>query len=77
MNTIVCKLKVSEFIRREYGTKENGATPPSNQTIRRRCENGELPAERDGKLWYINYTAYKNMTGDNLVDSVLAKTKGK
>lgn len=68
---MACKIKISEYIRRKYGTKKDGATPPTPQTIRRRCMNGELPAVLDGGLWMIDWDACQKMTGDDLVDNVL------
>lgn len=71
-----CLIRVSEFIERVYGSKENGATPPAPQTITRLCRKGKLPAElhgADGKrgTWYINWEIYQKLTGDDLVDKVL------
>jgi hypothetical protein len=68
---MTCMIKVSEFIRRVYGTKADGATPPTPQTVRNQCARGDIPAEQRGKLWYIDFDAYQNKTGDDLVDSVL------
>ena len=64
-----CLIKVSEFIKRVYGTE--GATPPTRQTIVRQCQLGKLPAEQKGKLWYINWNVYQKQTGNDLVDKVL------
>lgn len=72
---MTCMIKVSEFIKREYGTEEDGATPPTSQTIRNQCQAGELPAEKKGKLWYIDYDIYRSQTGDNLVDKVLGSKR--
>lgn len=69
-----CLITVGEFIKRVYGELENGATPPSQQTITRKCRLGLLPAVKDG-VWFINWTAYQKMTGNNLVDKVLFKTR--
>ncbi|WHP06878.1 hypothetical protein QLH32_05250 [Acinetobacter corruptisaponis] len=72
-----CLINVSEFIKRVYGSKEAGATPPASQTITRKCRNGKLPAElhgaEDGKrgTWYINWDIYQKQTGNDLVDKVL------
>lgn len=66
---MACLIKVREFIRRVYG--EDGATPPSSQTITRQCRNGDLPAEQKGKLWYIRWDVYQKQTGNHLVDRVL------
>lgn len=72
---MTCLIKVSEFINRAYGTAKDGATPPTPQTIRNQCMAGDLPAEKRGKLWYINWDIYQNQTGDDLVDSVLRSKK--
>ncbi|WP_407410050.1 hypothetical protein [Acinetobacter sp.] len=65
---MTCLIKVSEFIKRVYG--EDG-TPPARQTITRWCIDGQLPAHKRGKLWFIDWNAYQKQTGDNLVDRVL------
>lgn len=69
---MTCLIKVSEFIKRVWG--EDG-TPPAPQTITRMCRRGELPAEQKGfghrKTWYVNWSAYIKLTGDDLVDKVL------
>ncbi|WP_180169754.1 hypothetical protein [Acinetobacter sp. YH01013] len=64
-----CLIKVSEFIKRVYGTE--GATPPTRQTIARHCRLGLIPAEQKGKHWYIQWHIYQQQTGDDLVDKVL------
>lgn len=72
-----CLIRVSEFIKRVYGDASEGATPPTPQTITRKCRIGKLPAElhgaEDGKrgTWYINWEAYEKQTGDELVNKVL------
>lgn len=68
-----CLIKVSEFITRVYGTEDS--TPPTPQTITRKCRNGELPAELHGegkrKTWYIDWKRYQQRTGNDLVDKVI------
>lgn len=71
---MTCLITVSEFIKRVYGEVANGATPPTQQTITRKCRLGILPAKKDG-VWFIDWNAYLKMTGNNLVDKVLAKTR--
>lgn len=73
-----CLIRVSEFIERVYGSKENGATPPTPQTITGKCRRGELPAELHGEkgkgkrgTWYIDWDIYQKRTGNDLVDRVL------
>ncbi len=66
-----CLIKISTFLTRVYGNVENGATPPTRQTIARMCSKGELPAEKIGKLWYIRWDIYQKQTGDDLVNKVL------
>ncbi|MDU8358030.1 hypothetical protein [Pseudomonas syringae group sp. J309-1] len=61
-------VKISEFQRRVWG--ENG-TPLCSQAIRNQIKNDDLPGERVGKLWFIDWTSYQNATGNDLVDSVL------
>lgn len=64
-------IKISEFQRRVWG--KNG-TPLCSQAIRNRLKNGVLPGEQIGKPWYIDWSAYQRMTGDELVDMVLRRT---
>lgn len=75
VNFMSCLIRVSEFIKRVYGEAENGATPPTPQTITRQCRLGDLPAELIGsgkrKTWYVKWDIYKKSTGDDLVDKVL------
>lgn len=61
-------IKVSEFQRRVWG--ENG-TPMCSQAIRQYLRNDKLPGEQIGKLWYVDWAAYQQRTGDDLVDAVL------
>lgn len=70
-----CLIPISEYIKRKYGTVEGGAKPPTSQTIRRRCANGELPAVLDGGKWYIKWDVEQKRTGNDLVDRVLLKTR--
>lgn len=70
-----CLIRVSEFIKRVYGDAQEGATPPTPQTITRQCRLGAIPAEQIGsgkrKNWYINWDIYQKQTGNDLVDKVL------
>ncbi|MBB1485830.1 helix-turn-helix domain-containing protein [Oceanospirillum sediminis] len=45
--------------------------PPTMCTLRRLCVNGELPAKKIGRKWYIDVEAEVNYTGDELADNVL------
>lgn len=68
-NTMKIELiKISEFQRRRWG--ENG-TPMCAQAIRKQIKDGKIPGERIGKLWYVDWTAYKNANGNDLVAMVL------
>ena len=62
-----CLLKISDFIDREYGD----GSRPARQTIINWCMSGQLPAEKKGKLWFIDWYAYQRQTGDDLVSKVL------
>jgi len=61
-------IKITEFQRRVWG--ENG-TPLCPQAIRNQIRNDVIPGERVGKLWFIDWTAYSQRTGNDLVDAVL------
>lgn len=61
-------IKIREFQRRVWG--ENG-TPLCSQAIRNQIRNDVIPGERVGKLWFIDWTAYSQQTGNDLVDAVL------
>lgn len=40
-------------------------------TLRRLCRQGELPAQKIGRQWFIDLDLEERMTGNPLVDSVL------
>ncbi len=61
-------INISEYKKRRWG--ENG-TPPTNQSIRNMILRGEIPAEKIGRDWYINWSIIEKQTGNNLVDRVL------
>jgi len=61
-------INIGEFQRRVWG--ENG-TPLTAQAIRNQLKRGDLPGQQVGKLWFVDWTAYQNQTGDRLVDAVL------
>lgn len=75
LNNKTSNHKVSEFIRRVYGTEGATPTPPPPQTITHQCRLGEIPAELKGagkrKTWYIDWEIYQKKTGDHLVDRIL------
>ena len=45
--------------------------PPSLSTIKRWCEQGQLPSKKIGGTWYIDYQKELKQTGDESVDSIL------
>jgi hypothetical protein len=45
--------------------------PPSEQTVRRWCEHGDIPAKKIGGQWFVMVNEELRTTGDDLVDSVL------
>jgi len=61
-------IKITEFQRRYWG--ENG-TPLCSQTIRNRIRDGEIPGLRVGKLWYVDWHAFRKSSGNELVSMVL------
>lgn len=61
-------IKISEFQLRVWG--ENG-TPLTRHTIRNQLQNDVLPGKQIGKLWFVDWTAYQRMTGNDLADRVL------
>lgn len=61
-------IKISEYQRRVWG--ENG-TPLSPQAIRNQIRNGVLKGERIGKLWFVDWTAMKKASRNDLVAMVL------
>jgi hypothetical protein len=63
-------IKIAEFQKRAWG--ENG-TPLCSQAIRNHIKNDDLPGKKIGKLFFIDWSAYKKLTGDSLVDAVLRK----
>lgn len=56
--------KLSAYRRQEFG--EDG---PSIRTLRKWCEDGELPAQKVGKCWYVLVCKVKR---DPLVEKILA-----
>lgn len=46
-------------------------TPPSQSTIKRWAMNGDIPAKKIGRHWYVMLQEEMTTTGDELVDSVL------
>lgn len=63
-------IKIREFQRRFWGA--NG-TPLCSQTIRNRIRNGEIPGIRIGKLWYVDWQAFRKATTNELVAMVLGE----
>lgn len=63
-----CLLKISEFTKKAYGAD---GSAPTRQTVASWCMSGQLPSEKIGKLWYIDWNAYQHQTGDDLVNKVL------
>ncbi|WP_181295187.1 hypothetical protein [Pseudomonas sp. Q2-TVG4-2] len=61
-------IKISEFQRRRWG--ENG-TPMCAQAIRNQIQNGKIPGERIGKLWYVDWAVYTHANENELVAMVL------
>lgn len=61
-------IKIAEFQRRVWGAC---GTPLCSQAIRNALKRGDIPGEQIGKLWFVNWTIYTRLTGDELVDRVL------
>lgn len=62
------RIRISEFQRRVWGAE---GTPLCSQAIRNKIRSGEIPGEKIGKLWFVDWAAYQRLTGDELVDRVL------
>lgn len=58
------RVKLSAFRLSEYGPEG-----PSLRAMRQWCENGDLPAEKIGKCWYVLVGSVKR---DRLLDQILA-----
>lgn len=51
-----------------------GNRRPSDRTLRKWCENGDIPSKKIGGLWFVELQAEMNNTGNELVDRVLSGT---
>lgn len=60
-------MKLSEY--RE--TRFPKGSRPSPITLRRWCQNGDIPYVRRGNLYYVDLDAEEKQTGNALVDQVL------
>ncbi len=65
-------IKISVFQLRVWG--ENG-TPLCANAIREQIKRGDLPGRQLGKLYFVDWTRYRQQTGNNLVDQVLNKRR--
>ena len=65
-------IKISVFQVRVWG--ENG-TPLCANAIREQIKKGELPGKQLGKLYFVDWTRYRQQTGNTLVDQVLNKRR--
>lgn len=65
-------ISIQEFRTRKWG--KNG-TPPTRQAICKMINRGDLPAEKIGKKWFIDWTVYqmRQHSGGNLVEMVLSR----
>ncbi|MGF6139007.1 hypothetical protein [Pseudomonas laurylsulfatiphila] len=61
-------IKISEFQKRRWGS--NG-TPQCPQAIRNHLKDGRLQGEQIGKLWYVDWYAFRVAAGNDLVAMVL------
>lgn len=63
-------ISINAFRQRKWG--KNG-TPPTRQAIRNMILRGDLPAEKIGRNWFIDWTTYqlRQNRGGNLVAMVL------
>lgn len=61
-------MKLSEYREKRFPE----GSRPSQITLRRWCQNGELPYVRRGNLYYIDLDAEEKITGNSLVDQVLS-----
>lgn len=67
-------ISIQAFRERKWG--KNG-TPPSRQAIRNMIIRGDIPAEKVGHKWFIDWTIYqmRQHSGGNLVEMVLNRKR--
>lgn len=61
-------IKISEYKLRKWG---KNVSFPTNQAIRNMINRGELPAEKIGRDWYIDWERCSNKSANELIDRVL------
>jgi hypothetical protein len=59
-------MSVNDWRKARFASK-----PPTEQTVRRWAENGNIPAKKIGGKWFVMVTDELRTTGNDLVDSVL------
>lgn len=65
-------IKISEFQRRVWGAQ---GTPLTANALREQIKRGDLPGKQIGKLFYVDWSLYRRLTGNSLVDQVLTKRR--
>ena len=60
-------MAVDEYIKTRYADNSQ----PKRRTVIRYITSGMLPGRRQGKFYYVDIDAEKNLTGNTLVDRVL------
>ena len=48
-------------------------TPPPLRTARRWCENGEIPAKKIGKCWFVDASKELQQTNSKSVDELVGR----
>lgn len=66
-------IKIAEFQKRVWGPE---GTPITANAIRGQIKRGELPGQQIGKLYFVDWSLYRQQTGNSLVDQVLNRRHG-
>ena len=72
---MTCLIKLSEYSDRVYGKVAEGATPPTRQSLARKCRNNLIPAKYIDGRWYVDWDAHLRLTENKLVNRVLLNTR--
>lgn len=57
-----------EWLERKFGDAKKRPAPSS---VRRWLEQGEIPGEKIGGRWFVEYHENKHTTGDPVIDEIL------
>ena len=56
---------------REWRMRRFVEPRPSERSCQNWCKNGDIPAVRRGKLWFVDIDQELNQSGNELADAVL------